>query len=263
MAFKLDVDRLEFAVLAGWAGLKRLPPVVQFSHYGTPVQDINAELDAADARCRQRGLVNRANQVSDEVWDLIGIYPTTAVEYDLRFSAKKGTELRAAMSQSGQVAVRTVMHGDRYVLERVRAEDTVPALASVLPEHPPLKMKPVNVDLTEMRAVMADVQKKGQTDPRAIEQGLRTRGIDVTGFRKATELLDGTKLGAGQIGVTVWNAQRKEFRGDHTVQVVDVEGGRVSIYNSGNQRMVAGADIGTFRRVLGDLTTAAQRRSTW
>ncbi|WP_243791522.1 ESX secretion-associated protein EspG [Saccharopolyspora gloriosae] len=263
MSSKLDVDRLEFVILAGWAGLKRLPPVVQYSHYGTPVQDMDNELEAADARCRQRGLVNRTNQVSDEVWDLLAIYPSTAIEYDLRFSAQKGTELRAAVSQSGQVAVRTVMNGDRYVLERVRAEDAVPALVSVLPEHPPLKMKPVNVDLTEMRSVMADVEKKGLTDPRAIEQGLRSRGIDVTGFRKATELLDGTKLGAGQIGVTVWNAQRKEFRGDHTVQVVDVEGGRVSIYNSGNQRMVAGADIGTFRRVLGDLTTAAQRRSVW
>ncbi|MCA1193300.1 ESX secretion-associated protein EspG [Saccharopolyspora sp. 6V] len=263
MASKLDVDRLEFVVLVSRAGLKRMPPVLQYSHYGTPVQDINAELDAADARCRQRGLIDRANQVSDEVWDLIGVYGSSAVEFDLRFSAQKGTELRAAVSQSGRVAVRSVMHGDRYVLERVRPEDSVPALVSVLPDHPPVKMKPVNVDLRELRAVMADVEKKGITDPRAVEQGLRGRGVDVAHFRKATELLDGTKLGAGQIGVTVWNAQRKEFRGDHTVQVIDVEGGRVSVYNSGNQRMVAGADVGTFRRVLGDLTGAAQRRSVW
>ncbi|MFR9728627.1 ESX secretion-associated protein EspG [Saccharopolyspora sp. MS10] len=263
MASKLDVDRLEFLVLTGHAGLKRLPPVLQYSRYGTPVRNVRAELDAAADRCRGRGLVDRADRVSDEVWDLVGAYGSPAVEYDLRFSAQKGTELRAVVSQAGKVAVRSVMHGDRLVLERVRSEDAVPALVSVLPEHPPVKMKPVNIDLGEMRAVMAEVEKKGITDPRAVEHGLRSRGVEVAGFRKATDLLDGTKLGAGQIGVTVWNQQRKEFRGDHTVQVVDVEGGRVSIYNSGTQRMIAGADVGTFRRVLGDLAGAAQRRSAW
>lgn len=263
MGLKLDVDRLEFLILIGWAESRRIPPVLQYSHYGTQVRDLNAELEAADARCRQRGLVDRANRVSDEVWDLIAVYGSAALEYDLRFSAQQGTELRAAVSQSGQVAVRSAMHGDRIVLERIRSEDAVPALLALLPEHPPVKLQPVHVDLTEMRAVMADAQAKGQADPRALEQGLRKRGVDVSGLRTATDLLDGDKLGAGQLGVTAWNPQRKEFRGDHTVQVVDVPSGRVSIYNSGNQRLVGGADLGTFRRVLGDLTTATQRRANW
>ena len=250
---KLDVDRLEFLVLNGWAGGRRIPPVLTYSHYGTPVQDLNAELEAADARCRQRGLVDRSNRVSDEVWDLIGVYGSTALEYDLRFSAQQGTELRAAVSRSGQIAVRSTMRGDRIVLERIRAEDAVPALLGLLPEHPPVKMQPVQVDLTEMRAVVAAGAP--------LEQGLRNRGVDVRGLRAATDLLDGTKLGAGQIGVTAWNPRRAETRGEHTVQVVDVPGGRVSVYNSGNQRMIAGADLATFRRVLGELATATQRRA--
>ncbi|MCA1190235.1 MULTISPECIES: ESX secretion-associated protein EspG [unclassified Saccharopolyspora] len=263
MASKLDVDRLELGVLTGWAGVKRLPPVLRFSHYGTPLQNINAEIEAADARCRQRGLLDHANRVSDEVWDLVAAYQRAAVEYDLRFSSQKGTELRVAVSQVGQVTIRSVLNGDRVIIERVRPESAIPSLVSTLPDHPPAKFKPVNIDLAALRAVMAEAAKASDADSRAVEKGLRARGLDASGFRAATELLDGPKLGAGQVGVTVWNSQRKEFRGSSTMQIVDLEVGRVSIYNSGSQRLIAGADMGTFRRVLGDLTTGAQRLSTW
>lgn len=259
MPSKLDVDRLEFVVLAEKAQLTRVPMVTSFSHYGTTVQDIPREFEAADERCRQRGLINHSGKVSDDVWDLLGLYPNTAVEYDLRFSAKKGTELRGAVSQSGQYAVRTVIDGDRIILERVRAADMIPSLAALLPEHKPAKMQPLGIDLAEMRTVIKEAERRGDSDQRAIEQGLRSRGVDIAEYRKMTKLLDGPKLGAGEIGVTVWGSRRKELRGDQTLRVIDLESGRVSVYNSGGQRMVAGCDIGTFKRVLGGIASQAQR----
>lgn len=260
---KLDVDRLEYMILAGWAGISRVPTVASYANYGTPVQDLNEELEAADARCRQRGLVGRDNSVNDVVWDLMGVYPVGSLEFDLRFSRQKGTELRACVTQSAKSATRTVVNGDRIILEKVRPSDAIPALASLLPEHPPLKMQPLQIDLAELRAARAQVARNADTDERALEDALRSRGVNIAEYRKATRMLDGPKLGVGEIGVTVWSPTRKEIRGEQTLRIIDLEQGRVAVYNSRSQRMVAGCDMGTYRRVLGDIATAAQREVAW
>jgi hypothetical protein len=260
---KLDVDRLEFVVLAEKAEITRVPLVASFSHYGTAVRDIPREFEAADERCRRRGLIDQRGKVNDDVWEMLGIYSHTSLEYDLRFSSKKGTELRAAVSQSGEVAVRTVIDGDRIVLDRMRATDMIPSLHALLPEHKPAKVQPLSVDLAGIRAAMQEAERRGETDQRSIEHGLRTRGIEIGEYRKMTQLLDGPKLGAGEVGVTVWGRHRKELRGDQTLRVVDLESGRVSLYNSAGRRMLAGCDIGTFKRVLGGIASQTQRTLEW
>ncbi|MDR7301499.1 ESX secretion-associated protein EspG [Haloactinomyces albus] len=252
MSSVIDVDRLEFVVLAEQAGINRVPLVASFSHYGTAVQDVGREFEQAERRCRQRGLLDRVGRVSDEAGNLLGLYPHTAVEYDLRFSAERGTELRAAVSRAGDVAMRTVVVGDRIHLAAVRAADMIPALVSVLPEVAPARMRPVGIDLAAMRAAMAQADAE---DQRAVETALRSHGVDTREYRKITRLLDGPKFGAGEVGVTIWGRNRKEHRGEQTVQVFDLEAGRVAVYNSSGHRMLAGADIGTFNRLLGEITT--------
>lgn len=94
MATKIDIDRLEFIVLAERAGLNRVPMVASYSHYGTRVQDISREFGDAEQRCRAKGLLDPGGKVNDRVLELFDVYPRTAVEYDLRFSTQKETELR-------------------------------------------------------------------------------------------------------------------------------------------------------------------------
>lgn len=255
---KLDVDRLEYAILAERAGLKRVPVVAAFSHHGTRVRDAPREFDAAEQRVRERGLVHPGG-VNDQVLELLEAYSHATVEYDLRFSAQKGTELRAAVTQTAKAAVRTTVHGDRIVLEPVHPRDAIPALVSLLPEHRPARIRPpLSVDLDAVRAAMRDAERQGG-DPRAIEQSLRARGASTVNFRKMTQLLDGPRLGLGELGVTVWDDLGKEHRGEQTMRVIDLEQGRTAVYNSGNQRMFAGADVSTFTRVLGELATETRR----
>jgi ESX secretion-associated protein EspG len=260
---KLDVDRLEFAILAERARLTRIPMIASYSNYGTPVKDMPREFEAAEQRARDRGLIHPGG-VNDRVMELLGIYPHAVIEYDLRFSSKKGAELRASVSKVGKTAVRTVVNGDRIILEPVHPNDVIPALVSVLPEHPPARLRPpLSVDLAEMRAAMAEVNRRGDDDPRAIEQSLRAQGVNVANFRKMTQLLDGPRLGLGEVGVTIWDDRRKEFRGDQTLRIIDLQLGRTAVYNSGTQRMFAGADMSTFTRVLGELATKTQREAAW
>ncbi|MBB5153797.1 ESX secretion-associated protein EspG [Saccharopolyspora phatthalungensis] len=260
---KLDVDRLEFAILAERAGLSRIPMIASYSNYGTTVKDMPREFEAAEQRVRDRGLINPGG-VNDRVMELLGIYPHAAVEYDLRFSSNKGTELRVAVSKARKTAVRTVVDGDRIILEPVHPNDVIPALVSVLPEHPPARIRPpLSVDLAEMRAAMTEVRRRGDEDPQAIEHTLRARGVNIASFRKMTQLLDGPRLGLGEVGVTIWDDRRKEFRGDQTLRIIDLQVGRTAVYNSGAQRMFAGADMSTFTRVLGELTTKTQREAAW
>ncbi|GAA0511716.1 ESX secretion-associated protein EspG [Saccharopolyspora thermophila] len=260
---KLDVDRLEFAILVERAGINRIPLITSFSHYGTPVKDIPSEFEAAERRCRDRGLTVPGG-VNERILEMLAVYPNAAIEYDLRFSAKKGTELRAAVSKAGKRALRTVVDGDRIILEPVHPNDLIPALVSVLPEHPPARIRPpLSVDLAEMRAAMTEVRRRGDDDPQAIEQSLRARGVNIASFRKMTQLLDGPRLGLGELGVTIWDDRRKEFRGDQTIRIIDLQLGRTAVYNSGSQRMFAGADVNTFTRVLGELTTKTQREAAW
>lgn len=260
MPSKIDVDRLEFIVLAERAGSSRVPMIASFSHYGTRVQNISDEYADAEQRCRARGLLGPGGQVDEHALEMIGLYSRAAVEYDLRFSTQKETELRVAVTQAGPRAMRTVVEGDRVLLESVRPSDAIQALVSTLPEQAPARIRPpLSIDLAEMRKVMADLDKRGETDPRAIEEGLRARGVDIRGFRQITQLLEGPRQGAGEVGATIWTSTRKEIRCDHTLKIVDLASGRVGIYNSAGQRMLAGADIGTFNRILGDMVTQAQR----
>ncbi|MDA3630793.1 ESX secretion-associated protein EspG [Saccharopolyspora oryzae] len=255
---KLDVDRLEYAILAERANLTRIPMVAAYSNYGTKVQDIPREFDAAEQRCRDRGLVNPGG-VNDRVMELLGIYSHATVEYDLRFSSKKGAELRVAVTKANKTAVRTVVDGDRIILEPVHPNDLIPALISTLPEHQPARIRPpLSIDLADVRAAMAEASRQGE-DPRAIEQGLRNRGVSPANFRKMTQLLEGPRLGLGEAGVTIWDDRGKEHRGDQTIRIIDLQLGRTAVYNSGGQRMFAGADLSTFTRVLGELATKTRR----
>ncbi|MDA3648238.1 ESX secretion-associated protein EspG [Saccharopolyspora indica] len=257
---KLDVDRLEYAILAERAGLTRIPMVAAYSHYGTQVQDIPREFNAAEQRVRERGLVNPSG-VNDRVMELLGIYAHASVEYDLRFSSQKGSELRAAVTKASKTAVRTVVSGDRIILEPVHPNDLIPALISALPEHQPAKIRPpLSIDLQDVRAAMAEASRQGD-DPRAIEQALRARGVNPANFRKMTQLLEGPRLGLGEAGVTIWDDRGKEHRGDQTIRIIDLQQGRTAVYNSGNQRMFAGADLSTFTRVLGELATHTRRKA--
>lgn len=262
MPSALEVDRLEFAILAERAELNRIPMVTSFSHYGSPIEDVSGEFAAAGQRCVERGLLDRGGQINGDVLDLIAVYAHPSVEYDLRFSAEQGAELRAAVSRSGETAIRTVITDDRISVQRVRSSETVSSLITALPERGPARIRPpLSVDLVEIRAVMAGVEQRGEENPAAIERGLRDRGVNVASYRKMTNILDGPRLGLGEIGVTVWGARGKEYRGGQTIRIIDLASGRVAIYNSGSQRMLAGADTGTFERVLGGLTKETQRRS--
>ena len=264
MPSKIDVDLIEFAILADRSGINRVPTVASYSNYGTPFTDIPRQLEEAEQRCRERGLLTPGGQLNDRVQEMIGLYPHASLEYDLRFSAQKGSELRACVSQAGETALRTLIDGDRVVLERIRPVDMIPALVSVLPERAPARIRPpLSVDLAEMRAVMADVSRRGRSDDQAIEQGLRSRGVDVRTFRQMTQLLEGKRLGLGELGVTVWDPRRKEHRGKQTIRIIDLETGRAAVYNSGSRRMFAGADIGTFNRVLGELAAETKRDAAW
>ncbi|WP_344684029.1 ESX secretion-associated protein EspG [Saccharopolyspora taberi] len=264
MPSKIDIDLLEFAVLADRSGINRVPAVASYSNYATPFHNIPVQLAEAEQRCRQRGLLTPGGEINDRVRELIGIYPHVSLEYDLRFSAQKGTELRACVSQAGETAVRTIVEGDHVVLDKVRPVDMIPALIAVLPELQPARIRPpLSIDLTEMRAAMADVSKHGRSDNEAIEQALRSRGADVRPLRQMTQLLDGPRQGLGEIGVTVWDPRRKEHRGDQTIRIIDLESGRTAVYNSGNQRMFAGADTSTFTRVLGEIATETRRDVIW
>ncbi|GAB3283095.1 hypothetical protein GCM10027563_13660 [Parasphingorhabdus pacifica] len=169
-----------------------------------------------------------------------------------------------AVSQAGQRALRTVVDGDRIILESVRPSDAVQAMMSTLPEHAPARIRPpLSMDLGELRKVMGEVNKRGEADQRAVEEGLRSRGMDIRGFRQITQLLDAPRLGAGEVGATIWTATRKEVRCDQTLKIIDLPSGRVAIYNSAGQRMLAGADIGTFNRILNDMVKHAQRETAW
>lgn len=263
MALKIDVDRYEFMILAETAGITRVPTVATYSHYGSPPGDQRRAFQHAEDECRRRGLVDRSGRVSDDVWDLIAIYPNSAVEYDVRFSAEKGHEIRACVCRSGQLAVRTVVAHDRIVIDTVRAGEEIRALAAVLPDVPPMRTQPMSVDLAELRTAVAAANRSGEASAQSIQRQLRARGVDVQGYRAMTQILDAEKLGAGQLGVTVWDAQRKEHRGDETVNVFDVAQGRVALYNGNNQRMLAGADASTLNRVLGEIATRTQRNAQW
>ncbi|GAB3283100.1 hypothetical protein GCM10027563_13670 [Parasphingorhabdus pacifica] len=89
MVSKIDVDRLEFIILAERANLTRVPMVASFSHYGTRVQDIGREYDAAEQRCRERGLLGPRRELNENVQEMLAAYAHTSVEYDLRFSTKQ------------------------------------------------------------------------------------------------------------------------------------------------------------------------------
>lgn len=258
MPLAINVDRLEFAVLAEQSGASRVPAVTAFSHYGAPVADVRREFTAAEERCRHRGLLDRAGHVNGELRDLLAVFARTADEFDLRFSSEREHELRAAVSRSGRDAVRTVIDGETVRVEAVRPDNAIASLVSVMPEQAPARMRPLSIDLAAMDAVMAE---HPDGDPDAIEAGLRGHGVDTREYRQITQLLDGPRLGAGQLGVTTWGRERREQRGEQTVQVIDVASGRMAIYNSSGRRMIAGADLGTFNRLLGELAQDARRNA--
>lgn len=251
MPVALDVDRLEFAVLAQKSGITRVPVVAAYGHHGTTVGDVRGAFDAAEDRCHHRGLLMRG-EVRTDAAELLNLYQHAEVEYDLRFSVEQGTELRAAVTRSGRDAVRTVVDGDRVHLEEVRGSEAIAALVSVLPERPPARVRPTGVDSEALTAVMKQHPDGDQT---TIEAGLRSHRADTREYRRAAQLLDGPKLGVGQVGVTIWDHLRREHRGQHTMQVIDIPSGRVGVYDSRGQRMIAGADLATFIRVLDDITT--------
>lgn len=256
MPLSIAVDRLEFAVLADQTGVGRVPIVATFSHYSQPVTDVRRAFVDAEQRCRQRGLLDHNGQAGDEVRELLGIYPQTSVEFDLRFSTEKEHELRAAVSRSGRNAVRTVVEGDTIHVEEVRPENAVASLVSVLPDQAPARIHPLSIDATALREVLA---KHPDPTPDVIEAGLRAHGVDTREYRKISQLLDGPRTGAGQLGVTAWGRGRREQRGEQTVQVIDIPSGRVAVYDSSSRRMVVGADVGTFNRVLGEIAEETAR----
>ncbi|QGK68580.1 hypothetical protein GIY23_02545 [Allosaccharopolyspora coralli] len=263
MGLKIDVNRFEFAILAETAKLTRVPMVATYSHYGARPADQRVAFREAEDECRRRGLIERGGQVSDDVWDLIATYSNTAVEYDLRFSATQGHELRACVDRAGQLAVRTVVADDRIVIDEVRAGDEVRSLMALLPESAPMRTPPMSVDLVELRAAATEAARDGEPDQRSIHRILRAKGVDVDGYRAMTQILDADKSGAGQLGVTVWDRHGKEHRGEETVNVFDVAHGRVALYNAGNQRVLAGADTATLDRVLGEIAARTHRNAQW
>ena len=257
MPTTIELDLLEYAVLAEKSGINRVPTIASYSNHGTAVTDVVAEFDDAEQRCRRRRLIDDRGRASDEVWDLLGIYPSTSVEFDLRFSAREGTEVRASVSRTSRGAVRTIVDGDRVRLEELRTGEAIASLVSALPPVDPLRTQPLSIDLSALRAATAET---GGEDQAAIERSLRSHGVDVRVYRRITELLAGPKLGAGELGVTAWGRDRREHRGEQTVRVYDLESGRVVVHNSRGTRMLVGADMSTFHRVLDDLVSDTQRR---
>lgn len=256
----LDLDSLEFAVLAEAAGIDRVPTVAAYRNYGTPVDDVDAEFEAAERRCRDRGLLDRSGRPDDRVAELLALYQRASVEYDLRFSAQRGTELRAAVCGAGREALRTVVSGDRVRLDRVSADQLIPAAVAVLPEHEPLRMRPLSVELSALRSVYAGTDEDTEPDQREVESRLRALGVDTREFRQITDLLAEPRLGVGELGVTAWGRGGAESRGEQTVKLIDVGRGRMAVYNGGGRRMLCGADPATVGRVLGEVAERARRR---
>ncbi|MGJ7905629.1 ESX secretion-associated protein EspG [Actinopolyspora sp. H202] len=256
----LDLDSLEFAVLAEGAGIARVPTVAAYRNYGTLVDDVDAEFDAAERRCRQRGLLDRSGRPEDGVAELLALYERASVEYDLRFSAQRETELRAAVCGAGRAALRTVVSGDRVRLDRISVDQPIPAILAVLPEHEPLRMRPLSVELSALRSVYAEADEGSEPDQREVEPRLRALGVDTREFRRITELLAEPRLGVGELGVTVWEKGGAESRGEQTVKLIDIGRGRMAVYNGAGRRMLCGADPATIGRVLGEVAELARRR---
>ncbi|MHA6802204.1 ESX secretion-associated protein EspG [Salinifilum ghardaiensis] len=267
MAAQLDLDVLEFAVLTGRAGSTRIPTVAAYNRQDPPnvdTGDITAELRAAEQRCRERGLLRPGGRVEDGAFELLRSYRECGVEYDLRFTAQQGDELRACVSETSTGGTRTVVRRGRVTVHPVRPGDAVPALISLLPQHPAMRIRPIQLNLQKVRSAHEEVTRQGAAeDPRAVEHGLRRHGVNLVDYRKAVRLLDTPKLGAGELGATVFGWERREVRGDQTLRILDLEQGRVAVYNGSGQRLVAGCDAGTVKRVLGDIVAEVREENAW
>lgn len=261
MPSTLEIDRLEFAVLAYKADLNRMPLVASFSHYATPIYSIPRQFAEAEERCRERGLLDGHGRLTENVAAMIDVFERTSVEYDLRYSSEKDSEVRAVVSTAGDIALRTVVNKDNFVLDKVRPSEAVSALAGVLPELAPARVQPpLSVELDALQAAMAEVKRQGDEDPRALDYRLRERGVSVSSYRKMTRLLDEEpRSGLGEIGVTTWGPRRQEHRGAQTIRIVDLGVGRVALYNSGNRRMLAGADVSTYQRLISEILADAKK----
>ncbi|MBA8826734.1 hypothetical protein FHX42_004113 [Saccharopolyspora lacisalsi] len=171
-----ELDLLEYAVLAEKSGINRVPTIASYSNHGTAVTDVVAEFENAEQRCRRRRLINGSGRASDEVWDLLGIYPSTSVEFDPRFSAQEGTEVPASVSRTSRGAVRTIVDGDRVRLEELRAGEAIPALVSALPPVDPMRMQPLSIDLSALRAATAETDGEDQAAKPGGQEQPRRRG---------------------------------------------------------------------------------------
>lgn len=250
MPLAFNVDRFAFGVLAENAGVSRVPTVTAFSHHPIDVDNVAQEVMAAQEWCREQNLIDRAGKVSDDVANLLSLYGRASEEFDLRFSVEQQHERRATVSRSGRDAVRTVVDGDLIYVEEVSAHSAIASLVAVLPEQAPARIKATGFDLAAVQGI---------TDDQHAEAQLRSHGVDTREFRKVTQLLDEPRLGAGQIGVTIWGRGHREQRAKQTVEVIDVTSGRIALYNSNGQRMIVGADAATFDRVLGGILTDTRR----
>lgn len=66
----LDLDLLEFVVLADGAGVDRVPVVAVYRNCATLVDDVEAEFETAERRCRGRGLLDRFGRPEERVAEL-------------------------------------------------------------------------------------------------------------------------------------------------------------------------------------------------
>lgn len=267
VAARLDLDLLEFAVITGRAGLSRVPTVAAYSREEPPdvdTGDIAAELEAAEQRCRERGLLRPGGHLGEEAAELLSAYRECGTEYDLRFTPGQDSELRACVSETGTGGTRTAVQRGRVSIDPVRRGDAVAALLSLLPQRPAMRIRPIQLDLAKVRSAQEEVARQGAADdPQAVEHGLRRHGVNLVDYRKAVRLLDAPKLGAGEFGATVFGWERREVRGDQTLRILDLEQGRVAVYNGSGQRLVAGCDAGTVKRVLGDIVAGTRQGSVW
>lgn len=259
----LDLDMLEFAVLVDKAGINRVPMVASYRNYGTVIDDVGHAFEVAEQRCRDKGLMDRAGKLDPRVGEMLAVYPNASVEYDLRFSMQRGTELRATVSGAGRAALRSVVSGDRIYLEQVQPDQLIVSLVAILPEHGPMRMQPLSVDLAAMRSAMSGFDEDNEPDRQTIESRLRSKGADTRQFRRMGQILDTQRLGVGELGVTVFGDRGSEARGEQTLRLMDLEQGRVVIYNSGGHRMLCGGDGNTLARVMAEVTERARKSLHW
>jgi hypothetical protein len=216
--------------------------------------------EASRARLRVLGLIDPRGALSADLRQAMSVFAHARAEVDLRFAARRGTEVRAAVTAEDGVAMLAVITGGHVRFSRLPEEAALAALVSVLPSTEPAKGTLVSLPVAEVDAAITTSMERGLDCDDGVVHGLTARGVSGADARLFVSLVGTRRLRIAEFGVTIRGRSGARHRCSRTVQVVDTRRGRSVLYTRGDYLVAAPADRDTVVSALGELRDAEPGR---